>query len=433
MKRIISLFVVFALVFSVCFCDTTIQSSCYSVNTFPDLDGIIQDNEYEDSVSNEDESWSFFYTITNQLLKGGIKAKTNGWCAIGLDPELKMKGGDIIQGWVQGGKPASSDSYATKAYGPHPTDESLGGTNDIHIFTVSQNGEYTVFEFRRKLKTMDKFDKVFPKEGTLKFLWAYGDTNDSSSIHTKRGYGTIINTRNGIRNTSEVTAKVLESNLSNYQILTTSSSFNSGHIPGAILCNKNNLLEILPTIDHTKQTVLYGDNDATQKEILNDLFYYDFRNVSSLTGGFSEWEKNGYPIVIPEKENTVLKFYIGKSYYFFNKKRRSMDVSPLIIEGRTYLPISYVVTPLGAEVKWNNDDKKIQILLDGLDLELWIGKPTALLNGEEVFIDPNNSKIVPLIVPPGRTMLPVRFVAESLGCSVNWDADIREITIEYKH
>jgi hypothetical protein len=38
-------------------------------------------------------------------------------------------------------------------------------------------------------------------------------------------------------------------------------------------------------------------------------------------------------------------------------------------------------------------------------IELWIGK----------------SKVVPLIVG-GRTMLPMRFVAENLGCTVEWNA-----------
>jgi titin len=189
---------------------------------------------------------------------------------------------------------------------------------------------------------------------------------------------------------------------------------------------------MLTTLDHTKPTLLYGDNNIAQEEMLYDLFYYDFRDVFSLEGGFPDWVNNGYPVEITKKENIVLKFYLDKFFYFHNKKREVMDVSPMIIEGRTYLPISYVANPLGAQVNWESVNKKIQVLLNDINLELWIGKPNAMLNGEITPIDPDNSKIVPLIVPPGRTMLPVRFVAESLGCLVSWDANIREITIEYK-
>jgi uncharacterized protein len=38
---------------------------------------------------------------------------------------------------------------------------------------------------------------------------------------------------------------------------------------------------------------------------------------------------------------------------------------------------------------------------------------------------------VPLIMPPGRTMLPLRFIAETLGCQVEWDAATRRVTITY--
>ncbi|MGC8575744.1 MAG: stalk domain-containing protein, partial [Caldisericum sp.] len=63
-------------------------------------------------------------------------------------------------------------------------------------------------------------------------------------------------------------------------------------------------------------------------------------------------------------------------------------------------------------------------------IELWIGKNTATVNGITKPIDPTNSKVVPEIIN-GRTMLPLRFVAESLGCSVDWNATTKTITIKY--
>ncbi|MCX8095854.1 MAG: copper amine oxidase N-terminal domain-containing protein, partial [Caldisericia bacterium] len=52
-------------------------------------------------------------------------------------------------------------------------------------------------------------------------------------------------------------------------------------------------------------------------------------------------------------------------------------------------------------------------------INLWVGKNKAQVNGKDILIDPNNPKVVPLIIK-GRTMLPVRFVAENMGCRVDW-------------
>jgi hypothetical protein len=61
---------------------------------------------------------------------------------------------------------------------------------------------------------------------------------------------------------------------------------------------------------------------------------------------------------------------------------------------------------------------------------LWIGKSQAHVNGKSVAIDSQNAKVVPLIMS-GRTMLPVRFVAEQLGADVQWDPAARSITITW--
>jgi len=43
-------------------------------------------------------------------------------------------------------------------------------------------------------------------------------------------------------------------------------------------------------------------------------------------------------------------------------------------------------------------------------------------------IDPSKPNVVPEIIN-GRTMLPLRFVAEALGCEVKWDDATKTITI----
>ena len=52
------------------------------------------------------------------------------------------------------------------------------------------------------------------------------------------------------------------------------------------------------------------------------------------------------------------------------------------------------------------------------------------MDGKETWIDSDNHNVKP-VIQNGRTMLPLRFVAESLGCSVDWDSTTKTITIKY--
>ena len=126
----------------------------------------------------------------------------------------------------------------------------------------------------------------------------------------------------------------------------------------------------------------------------------------------------------------ILKLQIGSKTMYINDEPKEIDVPPTIVEGRTLLPIRWVAEPLGADVGWDGKERKVIVSLNDTTIELWIGKPTARVNGIEKPIDPNNPKVVPMILN-GRTMLPVRFVAENLGADVLWDGTTKTVTIIY--
>jgi len=126
----------------------------------------------------------------------------------------------------------------------------------------------------------------------------------------------------------------------------------------------------------------------------------------------------------------ILKLKIGSKTMYINDEPKEIDVPPTIVEGRTLLPIRWVAEPLGADVSWDGEERKVTVSLNDTTIELWIGKPTARVNGEYKPIDPNNPKVVPMILN-GRTMLPVRFVAENLGADVLWDGTTKTVTIIY--
>lgn len=103
-------------------------------------------------------------------------------------------------------------------------------------------------------------------------------------------------------------------------------------------------------------------------------------------------------------------------------------VAPIIQNSRTLLPIRALIEALGGTVDWDSVARKATIGLNGTTLELWIGKSTATVNGHMVPIDAGDKRVMPVIVQ-GRTLLPVRFVAESLGLDVSWDGVQRIVTV----
>ena len=61
---------------------------------------------------------------------------------------------------------------------------------------------------------------------------------------------------------------------------------------------------------------------------------------------------------------------------------------------------------------------------------LAVGKSKAFVNGNSTFIDTANASVVPK-VENGRTLVPVRFIAESFSAEVGWNDATKIITINY--
>lgn len=127
----------------------------------------------------------------------------------------------------------------------------------------------------------------------------------------------------------------------------------------------------------------------------------------------------------------IMRFVINSKSYTLNGTTNYMDTSPIIREGRTLLPILYVADPLGAQVTWSSIEKKVTIKKPGKTIELWINNNTAKVNGTSVMIDTGNPNVTPVIIPPGRTMLPLRFIADNLDCDVVWNPGDKSITVTY--
>ena len=171
-------------------------------------------------------------------------------------------------------------------------------------------------------------------------------------------------------------------------------------------------------------------NIASNGSFTYSLFLYEGNNKIRLEAIDKAGNKATKEITVKYTKRIVLKLQIGNKNMYVNDEQVEIDVSPTIVEGRTYLPIRWVAEPLGAEVGWDGNERKVTITFKDTTIELWIGKNIAKVNGVDTPIDPDNPKVVPMIIS-GRTMLPIRFVAENLGCKVDWDGATKTITITY--
>lgn len=124
----------------------------------------------------------------------------------------------------------------------------------------------------------------------------------------------------------------------------------------------------------------------------------------------------------------VIVFTLDKPTVVMNGVTVPMDTAPVVENGRTILPVRYIATPLGAEVLWDQKAQKVTLTAGSKKVELWIGKPTATVNGKSVPIDPDNPKVVPRLIQ-GRTMLPLRFITETFGAVVQFDVKHRTVTV----
>lgn len=172
----------------------------------------------------------------------------------------------------------------------------------------------------------------------------------------------------------------------------------------------------------------------TLQSNLQELYPHIVLKDVALTGqqtSAGEPASTKYPGPLPDG-STSIQLYLGKSGFGVNGQSFDMDTTPILVENRLLLPVRYVAEPLGAAAVWDQQEQKVTVTLDQTIIELWIGRNAATINGANAMIDPHNPKVKPIIVPPGRTMLPLRFLAEALGCEVVWDQKSQQVILTKK-
>ncbi len=104
-----------------------------------------------------------------------------------------------------------------------------------------------------------------------------------------------------------------------------------------------------------------------------------------------------------------------------NGQQVQFDTPPIERAGRVFVPLRGVFEKLGASVVYDNGI--INATGSGRTIQLKIGSTTATVSGTNQQLD-----VAPFLVGP-RTYVPLRFVSQALGATVDWNNNTQTVTI----
>lgn len=104
----------------------------------------------------------------------------------------------------------------------------------------------------------------------------------------------------------------------------------------------------------------------------------------------------------------------------------SFDSAPYIdSNSRMMVPLRAIGEGLGANVSWDEETRTVYISGRGKNIQFTIDKKEVLINGDLKLMDTSP------VIKNSRTMVPLRYVGEYLGALVNWDGDLRSVTVNW--
>lgn len=163
--------------------------------------------------------------------------------------------------------------------------------------------------------------------------------------------------------------------------------------------SEQGLLVIAPkesTADISNNTRIIN---ASLEQTISDLFdTFPTRNILdnslTLSIGNSKAILNGSVMQVDEKDKTI---------------------APIIVKGRTLVPLRFISQSMGAAVSWDQPTKTAFVELNGNKISIKIGSTSMLVNGKSILLDS------PAILYNSKTFVPLRAIAEALKKQVFFD------------
>ena len=131
--------------------------------------------------------------------------------------------------------------------------------------------------------------------------------------------------------------------------------------------------------------------------------------------------KVNYEVKVWHKKE--IKVTIDSTLAFIDGKEEILTSPPVIVGGRTMVPLRFVGSAFGAEFTYDQPTKTITITYEGKIIVLIIGSKSATVDGSTVAVDP------PAQLVKGSTMVPLRFLADVFGATTAYDAQTKTVTV----
>ena len=166
--------------------------------------------------------------------------------------------------------------------------------------------------------------------------------------------------------------------------------------------------------------------DSTQ---LTDIYYSgtekEWKNIKILNGNDPLFQATLH--CAPELPNQLVLTIGQRTAHAFGHTKIN-DVAPVVVNGRTMLPVRFLAENLGAAVAWNEEKQLVTITgknqnQEDVTILITIGAENAQINGQSVTLE------APAFVDQNRTFMPVRLIAEALGASVDWNEAEQKVII----
>ncbi len=150
--------------------------------------------------------------------------------------------------------------------------------------------------------------------------------------------------------------------------------------------------------------------------------YSDGKMIVTLLNGkrmFSVDEKNWQEAYWSADEDEAL----DKILVCLNGEFIRFDVDPVLLNDRTLVPMRMIFEKLGMSVNWNSFTQTATASDGNTEISFTIGLDRAAVNHKDFTLD-----TYPVLLGD-RTLIPLRFLSESLGYIVNWDGASQTVYI----
>jgi hypothetical protein len=121
----------------------------------------------------------------------------------------------------------------------------------------------------------------------------------------------------------------------------------------------------------------------------------------------------------------LIQMQVGAKSALVNGQAVSLQSAPVIRNGATLVPLRFVAETFGITPIWDGVFQIVDLPLGTRTVRLQVGQRFAAVDGKRVSLD-----VAPVILN-GVTMVPLRFIADTLGADTQWEAATRTIIIVY--